>query len=276
MPAALARQLTQVHAGLTQHPVVQFGNQAIGLGYADEAVRREEAMDRVLPADQGFELADLVGLEVQDRLVIEHQAGVFAQGMAQFFLHLQFQHGARLEVGTEEIQPIAATVLGLIQRQVGVFQQFFASLAVLGEQADADAGGHDHAPPGQLDGFLELLHDALGHLARFITVMQVDENAEFVATKACHHIFMGAHRALDVPGEHLEQFIASIVAEAVVDALEMIDVEEQDGEHAACLGALQKLLGEQLVESTTVDQVGQGVVVRHLLQGHARLVQLAE
>ncbi|MNH41093.1 hypothetical protein D3C79_1025250 [compost metagenome] len=63
--------------------------------------------------------------------------------------------------------------------------------------------------------------------------MQVDEDAEFVASKACHHIFMAAHRALDVPGEHLEQFIAGIVAEAVIDALEMVDIQEQHREHTA-------------------------------------------
>ncbi|MNP67588.1 hypothetical protein D3C76_1634380 [compost metagenome] len=77
-------------------------------------------------------------------------------------------------------------------------------------------------------------------------------------------------------GEHLEQFIAGVVTEAVVDPLEMVDVEEQHGEHAAPVVFCAKSLGEQLVETAAVDQVGQGIVVRHLLQGHARLIQLAE
>ncbi|MNI99802.1 hypothetical protein D3C73_1589760 [compost metagenome] len=54
--------------------------------------------------------------------------------------------------------------------------------------------------------------------------MQVDEKAELIATEARHHVFVAAYGRFDVVGEHLEQFIASVMAEAVVDPLEMVDV----------------------------------------------------
>ncbi|MNX84541.1 hypothetical protein D3C86_1163470 [compost metagenome] len=106
--------------------------------------------------------------------------------------------------------------------------------------------------------------------------MQIDEQAELVAAKACDHILVTANRALDVRGKHFEQFVSGIVAKAVVDPLEMVDVQEHDRQHPAFVGFLDEFFGEDLVEPAAVDQVGQRVVVRHLLQRHARLVQLAE
>ena len=39
---------------------------------------------------------------------------------------------------------------------------------------------------------------------------------------------------------------------------------------------LGQLLGENLIEAATIHQVGEGIVMRHLLQLHPRLIQLAE
>ena len=87
---------------------------------------------------------------------------------------------------------------------------------------------------------------------------------------------MAAHRTFDVIGNDLEQGIAGVVAKAVVDAFEVVDVEKHHREHAAFGGFLAELLGKDLIEAAAVDQVGQGVVVGHLLQRHARLIKLAE
>ncbi|MNF60641.1 hypothetical protein D3C84_422630 [compost metagenome] len=230
----------------------------------------------MLPADQRFQLADLCGLQVENRLVMQDQPGVFMQGVAQFLFELQLQRGSGFQVRAEEIQAIAAAALGLVQRQVGVFQQFLAGGAILRKQADADAGGHDHAPPGQLDRFLHLQHDALGHGPCFLAFTQADEEAELVTAETRHHIFVTAYRPLDVLGQDFEQFVAGVVAEAVVDPLEVVDVQKHHREHAAFIGFLEQLLGENLVEAAAVDQVGQGVIVRHFLQRHSRLIQLAE
>ncbi|MNI32229.1 hypothetical protein D3C73_861350 [compost metagenome] len=157
-----------------------------------------------------------------------------------------------------------------------MLQQFFAGRAVLGKQADADAGGHDHAPSGQLDGLLHFQHDALRHMPCLFAIAQADEQAELVAAEARHHILLAAHRTLDVAGHDREQFIAGIMAQAVVDTLEVVQVEEHHRKHAAFRGLLEQFLGENLVEAAAVDQTGQGVVVRCVLQRQACLIQLAQ
>ncbi|MNT34884.1 hypothetical protein D3C72_1708850 [compost metagenome] len=87
---------------------------------------------------------------------------------------------------------------------------------------------------------------------------------------------MATGRTLDVAGDDFQQLVASIMAQAVVDALEVIDIQKHDRQHAAMGAFLDEFFGEDLIEAATVDQVGQGIVVRHLLQRHACLIQLAE
>ncbi|MNC69316.1 hypothetical protein D3C75_1199930 [compost metagenome] len=94
--------------------------------------------------------------------------------------------------------------LGLVQRQVGVFEQFLAVLAIVGEHADANARGHDHAPSGQLDRRFHFLHDALSHLLGLLAIQQIDQHAELIAAKPCDHVVMAADRAFDMSGNYLQ------------------------------------------------------------------------
>ncbi|MMZ71796.1 hypothetical protein D3C87_1340610 [compost metagenome] len=55
----------------------------------------------------------------------------------------------------------------------------------------------------------------------------------------------------------------------------MVDVQEHDRQHPAFVDFLDEFFSEDLVEPAAVDQVGQRIVVRQLLQRHARLVKLA-
>ena len=64
--------------------------------------------------------------------------------------------------------------------------------------------------------------------------------------------------------------------EAVIDALEVINIEEYHGHHAVGGGFFGELLRKNLVEPSAIEQAGQGVVMGYLLQRGASLVQLAE
>jgi len=96
--AIVAGQLAQVLAGLAQHPVVQLGDQAVRFGNGDEPIGREQSVNRMLPANQRFKFGDLADSQVINRLVIQHQPGVFAQGVTQFFFELQLQGGSGFQV----------------------------------------------------------------------------------------------------------------------------------------------------------------------------------
>ena len=84
-------------AGFAQYPVVEFGDQAIGFGNADKALWPQQAMLRMVPADQGFEFGYLATFKVEYGLVMQEQPVIFTQGMAQLFFDLQLKRGAGFE-----------------------------------------------------------------------------------------------------------------------------------------------------------------------------------
>ena len=147
-----------------------------------------------------------------------------------------------------------------------MLEQLDAAGTVVREHTDANAGGHDHAPAGQLDGLFERVHDALGHALRFVAIVDVDQNTKLVAAKSRHHIPVIAGGASDLIGNGLEQLIACVVAQAVVDPLEVIDIEKQHRQFAVLGGRVCEFFSKDLVEAAPIDQVGQRVVMRHLLQ----------
>ena len=68
---------------------------------------------------------------------------------------------------------------------------------------------------------------------------------------------------LDAGGHGLQQFVADMMAERVVDALEFVDVDIEQRELLAASGLLQLAL-DLLAEQHPVRQVGQRVVMREM------------
>ena len=275
LAVAVALQVGQVGTGMAQHPQVQVDDQAVGFGNADKTVGPEQAMLRMLPAYQRFQFGHVPTAQVEDRLVVHTQPALFKQRQAQLFFQLQGDRRASLQAVIEEIQAVASVVLGLVEGQVGMLEQLFGCAAIVREDTYTNAGGHDHVPSAQVDGVFHPLHDALGQVAGFVAAVQAGDHAELVATKTRNQV-VAAGSGLDVVGDYLEQLVTGVVAEAVVDALEMVDVEEHHGQAVFAGLSFDQTLGENLVESAAVEQVGQGIIVRRLLQRSAGLVQLAE
>ena len=141
---AQAREGGEIMAGFAQHPMVEPGDQPVGLGDADKTLRAEQAVFRVLPAHQGLQLGNPTTLEVEDGLVMQEQPLVLIQRIAQLLFNLQLKVSSGFEVGAEKIQGVTPAALGLIQRQIGMLEQLCTACAVFREYADADAGGHHH------------------------------------------------------------------------------------------------------------------------------------
>src|SRR5204862_7372472 len=96
------------------------------------------------------------------------------------------------------------------------------------------------------------------------------DNGEFIAAEARSQVAL-ADAGLAAPRHRLQKFVADMVPERVVDALELVDVDIEQGELlvAAVLLLLTLAL---LADQHAVRQVGQGIVmreVRDLLVGAA-------
>ncbi|RMS14973.1 hypothetical protein ALP75_200809 [Pseudomonas syringae pv. actinidiae] len=154
-----------------------------------------------------------------------------------------------------------------------MLEQLIAGRAVTREDRDANAGGHNHAPSCQRDGFLHFVHDPMRQMPRLFVIGNAQQNAELITAEACNHV-LNTRGAADALGDHLEQLVPGIVPQAVVDAFEVIDVQKHHCQHAFAVGVLQQLFSEYLIEAAAVDQVGQRVVMRHLLERDACLIEL--
>jgi hypothetical protein len=133
---------------------------------------------------------------------------------------------------------------------------------------DADAGADEDGLPWQLEGRLEPALDPPGHRHRIITVSDVgQQHGELVTTQAGQGV--PVPQAAGQPlGDVAEELVACVVAEAVVDHLEVVQIDE---EQADGLLPLPERVLQPVLEQGPVRQAGQRVVER--LLGQPLLVQ---
>src|SRR5581483_10304451 len=128
---------------------------------------------------------------------------------------------------------------------------------------DADARAHRELVPRGLDRPAERAADALGDLG---SVAVVDEQRELVAADPRDEIVLSD----DVPqslGGGAEELVARAVTEAVVDRLEVVEVEVEKGQ----LLARGMRLVHHLLEARAVRQAGERIRERETLQLRQRL-----
>ena len=150
-----------VAAGLAQHPVADLDDQAHLLGDRNELGRRDHAAQRMRPAQQRLAGRDLLGLQVEQRLVVDLE-GVVGERVAQVELEAAARLRRDVHVRLEEAPGAALVGLGPIERHVGVLEQVVGVGAVARRHGDADAGADDHLVAVDLVGLAERGDDALG------------------------------------------------------------------------------------------------------------------
>ena len=88
------------------------------------------------------------------------------------------------------------------------------------------------------------------------------DDGELVAAQPRHGVRL-ARAAAQALADQLEQLVADRMAERVVDALELVEVEAEHRQALAALDALELVL-EMLAHHGAVGQVGERVVARHV------------
>ena len=95
-------------------------------------------------------------------------------------------------------------------------------------QRDADARAHAELAPGDPDGLGERVQQTSGDGDRVRLVAPVDEHRELVASQPCERV-AGPDFHGEALRDRLEQLVTRVVAQAVVDLLEAVQVDEQEG-----------------------------------------------
>ena len=203
------------------------------------------------------------------RLVVKLEL-VALERLAQLALDLQPAQGAGPHLGVEELAAGAAAFLGPVHRGVGVADQQVGVDRLAGRRArhgDADAGADEVVDPAHRVGLGEGGGDAVGDRDRLVLVGEpVDEDAELIAAEAGDDVARP-----QVPAQarrhRSQQLVAGVVAHAVVDQLEVVEVEEEDPDRRAGDGAALERVVERVDEAEPVGQAGERVVQDAVAQG---------
>jgi hypothetical protein len=254
--------------GLAQHLLarrrgVQHEAQVLGVAFAQRpqfvALQRGDdgAGPRVLP--------DIVVEGLREAL------GSLAQQVAHLPQQLRGLGPVGIEGGVlarlgrlthAELPPAPALLLArldLIQRGVGLAQQGVAVGAVGGEGGQAHAGLHRGA---EREGTLHRAVQAPQQPAELARLEFLDHHDEFVPAQARQEVAFAQQRAQALR-DFLQQAVAGVVAEAVVDRLEIVQVEHSHRDRPAVAPGVRSVTSWKIR-----SEVSRSSRVRHTETSH--------
>ena len=222
-------------------------------------------MARVVPAHERLDADDAAGHDVGLGLVVQLELLVLERG-AQ--LAGEREAARRVVVLLRLVErEAAAGLLGRVHGDVGALDQDLDVVAVVGVAGDADRAAHLERQPVDHERLAQRGLEDLGHRLGVVGAEHVgQQHAELVAAEAGHGVG-GAQRRLEALGDLLEQHVAVVMAERVVDLLEVVEVHDHHGRAAvAALGGAHGLL-DAVAEQHAVREAGERVVQRLVLLG---------
>ena len=166
-------------------------------------------------------------MQSQQRLVVQFEFAVCERPPQR-----DFERAPRLHTCVhgrlEEAIAAAAVGLGAVQRHVGVLQELVRLGSIVRCDRDADAGVEHHGVAVQCVGRLDGVTDAPGEAGN------VDRpgdpglyDGELVAADTRDGIDI-ADAAAQTAGDLLQELVADVMSERVVDAFEMVEIEVEE------------------------------------------------
>lgn len=130
----------------------------------------------------------------------------------------------------------------------------------------ADAGGDGHPLVIQLDRFAQAGQQLLGEPGQLLRLLEVgDQHQKLVAPQPGRHVVV-VQQSANALGQQLEQLVPGPVAQGVVDQLEAVQIDKQQGELLPVeVGGLDLQL-KPLLQQVAVAELGQGIVIGEVVE----------
>ena len=226
---------------------------------------------RIIPSYQRLGADDAATLQIHFRLVVQ-QKFVAHHRAPKVFLDQVTPLIAGAQFGGKKLIAVAAAVLRVVHRGIGTTQQRRTIFAVVRINRDADRHAEKILVFLQQKWFRHGLEDPVRqqcHVRGFIEALR--QNHEFVTAQASQRVGVAGTGGKAL-GDGLQQLVAALVADGIVDALEAVEVKEQDRD--PLIGAARQLerMGQSLGQEGAVRQSGQRIVCRHMLQPLLRIL----
>ena len=222
------------------------------------------------PPDQRLRADDATGLQLHDGLVIQLQFAI-RDCRTQLRGNLQTFPGGVMHVGPKDLDVSAPTGFRRVHRGVGVPQQIVGALPTQAE-TQADTGPRPDSPVADGQRALQLLERPFGHPQRVVFGGVRHQDGEFIPTPASDGV--GLPDNAGDPASHLDQdLVAGAVPEAVVDRLELVEIEDQHARWARTAIGAGHRLPNPVAQQGSIRQAGQRVVERQPFQLDPRLIE---
>ena len=243
---------------LVDHPAGQRLDEPRLFGEGDERGGRQQAPRRMVPPHEGLDFGHLAarsgddGLIMEDELILFHggtQLGHEGEALQPVLVGLGHVDGVTLD------HPFRAVHgdVGPLQKQRGV-------VAVGRRHGDADTGVHMQRQTAQLERAVEGLEHLGGHeFGLFHGVEVGDDDRELIAAEAGDGVGL-AQNNLQTLRDLLEDVVAGLVTEGVVDLLEPVEVHQQEADRAGAAARRRQGTVEPVGEQRAVGQSGERIV----------------
>ena len=234
-------------------------------GDRNEARRRNFAVHRMRPARQRLDADNAVARGVDDRLIggadLVVLDGFEQVAFEQFAARQIGVHGGVIDAGA-----VAAFVLGAIERHVGIAQNVGGIADTAVDDGDADRGADDDVVAADRIGRAERIDDAAGDSLQRVGIgFAGGDDGEFVAAEPRHQI-LAAHDAAQPLGDVENELVADVMAERVVDVLEVIEIDIEHGGRRAAGAHIGDDAFEPVAEIDAVGQAADRIVQREMTQ----------
>ncbi len=245
------------------HPLTERQNQTGVFCHGDEVVGSHQAALGVLPAQQRFYAHDLAQA-IHLRLVV-HLELLLAQPHAQIGADGSAGAHRGLHGGVEKTDGVAPLRLGLIHCQVGLFEQFTDLALQAVENRHANAWRGKVLVARELKWVAQHIEHFFGQCARLlkrrfaVEPQIIGHDDEFVTTQARDGVGL-AHALRQALGHMLQQMVADVVTQRVVDDLEMIQVYEHQRTVLTRAGAVCEGFLQPVEQQLAIRQIGQSVI----------------
>ena len=251
--------LAQVLKRSIDDPVPDRDDQASFFGERHELVGLQQPPDRMVPPHQRLVSLHRAGLDRHDGLVVQREFAAFDRD-PQLVLGAMPIEGLGPERLVEHRVAAAPLILRCVHRDVGVAEQRAGRLVVeVAQEGDADAGRGPDLVIADREAAIEAADDAFCDRGGVGTVLQLaTQDNELVAAESGHEV-AGPDDVVQALGDPAEELVAVIVAERVVDDLELVEVEEED--RSGAVGVGMQRTGDGTDHGLAVREPGERVVV---------------
>ncbi len=178
------------------------------------------------PAQQRFSAGNLTDRQIDFGLIVQREFVAFQSATQTFFDGLP-RDRALVHGRLEKFIAVMPVLFSLIHGEIGIFYQCFGVPAIVGIDADADAGGDVQIvviDPMRFAYGLE--YSSRGDGGIFCLFDFGKQNHKFVATLAAYCVG-GSHASQQALGDGLKQFVTERMAQRIVDVFEAVQIEKK-------------------------------------------------